>query len=45
MPLPLEIIKGIVGGKLMGIGAAVAESFNVCGFYAATCALSLTVLP
>lgn len=37
----LELIKGIVGGILMGIGAAMAGGCNVGGFYAATSALSL----
>ena len=36
----LEIIKGIVGGTLMGIGAAMAGGCNVGGFYTATSALS-----
>jgi len=36
----LEIIKGIVGGSLMGIGAAMAGGCNVGGFYTATSALS-----
>lgn len=41
MAPPLEIIKGIVGGSLMGIGAAMAGGCNVGGFYTATSALSL----
>lgn len=41
MAPPLEMIKGIVGGILMGIGAAMAGGCNVGGFYAATSALSL----
>lgn len=40
MAPPLEIIKGIVGGSLMGIGAAMAGGCNVGGFYTATSALS-----
>ncbi len=40
MAPPLEIIKGIVGGTLMGIGAAMAGGCNVGGFYTATSALS-----
>jgi len=41
MAPPLEIVKGIVGGSLMGIGAAMAGGCNVGGFYTATSALSL----
>ncbi|MBC8392120.1 MAG: YeeE/YedE family protein [Deltaproteobacteria bacterium] len=38
---PLELIKGIVGGLLMGVGAAMAGGCNVGGFYTAVSALSL----
>ena len=41
MAPPLELIKGIVGGSLMGIGAAIAGGCNVGGFYSAISALSL----
>jgi len=41
MAPPLELLKGIVGGVLMGIGAAMAGGCNVGGFYTATSALSL----
>jgi uncharacterized membrane protein YedE/YeeE len=37
---PLELLKGIVGGTLMGIGAAMAGGCNVGGFYTAVSALS-----
>ncbi|MBW2082028.1 MAG: YeeE/YedE family protein [Deltaproteobacteria bacterium] len=40
-PAPgLELIKGIVGGILMGTGAAMAGGCNVGGFYSAMSALS-----
>jgi len=38
---PLELLKGVVGGTLMGIGAAMAGGCNVGGFYTAFSALSL----
>jgi uncharacterized membrane protein YedE/YeeE len=38
---PLEYVKGIVGGILMGIGAAFAGGCNVGGFFTATGMLSL----
>ncbi len=41
MAPPLEIIKGRVGGRLMGLGAAMAGGCSVGGFYTATSALSL----
>ena len=41
MAPPLELIKGVVGGTLMGIGAAMAGGCNVGGFYSALSALSL----
>lgn len=37
----LELIKGLVGGTLMGIGAAMAGGCNVGGFYSSVSALSL----
>jgi len=37
---PLELLKGCVGGTLMGIGAAMAGGCNVGGFYTAVSALS-----
>lgn len=40
----LEIIKGAVGGILMGIGASMAGGCNVGGFFSATSALSLSGL-
>ncbi|MGM0428251.1 MAG: YeeE/YedE thiosulfate transporter family protein [Thermodesulfobacteriota bacterium] len=39
---PLELLKGIVGGTLMGIGAAMAGGCNVGGFYSAVSALSFS---
>ncbi|MCJ7685839.1 MAG: YeeE/YedE family protein [Desulfobacteraceae bacterium] len=36
----LELIKGVVGGSLLGIGSAMAGGCNVGGFYIATSALS-----
>ena len=38
---PWEIIKGVVGGCLMGIGASLAFGCNIGGFFSATSALSL----
>jgi uncharacterized membrane protein YedE/YeeE len=37
---PLELLKGIVGGTLMGIGSAMAGGCNVGGFFSAVSALS-----
>jgi uncharacterized membrane protein YedE/YeeE len=37
---PLELLKGVVGGTLMGIGAAMAGGCNVGGFFTAVSALS-----
>ncbi len=37
-----EMLKGIVGGALMGIGSAMAGGCNIGGFFAATSALSLS---
>lgn len=36
----LELIKGMVGGTLMGVGAAMSGGCNVGGFYSALSALS-----
>lgn len=44
MAPPLELLKGVVGGTLMGIGAAMAGGCNVGGFYAAVSALSVSGL-
>jgi len=38
---PFELIRGAVGGVLMGIGAAMAMGCNVGGFFSAVSALSL----
>jgi uncharacterized protein len=40
----LELIKGVVGGSLLGIGSALAGGCNVGGFYMATSALSFAGL-
>lgn len=37
---PLEYAKGLIGGLLMGVGAAFAKGCNVGGFYTATGMLS-----
>jgi len=42
MAPPLELVKGLVGGTLMGIGAAMAGGCNVGGFYTAVSALSMS---
>jgi uncharacterized membrane protein YedE/YeeE len=42
MAPPFELLKGIVGGTLMGIGAAMAGGCNVGGFYTAVSALSFS---
>ena len=39
-----ELIKGVVGGSLLGIGSAMAGGCNVGGFYIATSALSFAGL-
>lgn len=41
---PLELLKGIVGGTLMGTGAAMAGGCNVGGFFIAVSALSASGL-
>ena len=42
MAPPLELLKGIVGGIFMGVGAAMAGGCNVGGFYSAVSALSFS---
>jgi uncharacterized membrane protein YedE/YeeE len=39
---PFELLKGLVGGTLMGTGAAMAGGCNVGGFYSAVSALSFS---
>lgn len=39
-----ELLKGLVGGILMGIGAAMAFGCNIGGFFSATSALSMAGL-
>jgi hypothetical protein len=39
---PLELAKGVVGGILMGVGAAMAGGCNIGGFYSALSALSMS---
>lgn len=41
---PLELLKGVVGGILMGIGAAMSGGCNVGGFFSAVSALSASGL-
>jgi hypothetical protein len=41
---PAELIKGAIGGLLMGIGAALAFGCNIGGFFSALSALSLSGL-
>ncbi len=41
---PLEIVKGFVGGALMGVGASLAGGCNVGGFYTSVSALSASGL-
>jgi len=43
-PPPFELIRGAIGGTLMGIGAAMAGGCNVGGFFSAVSALSLSGL-
>lgn len=38
----IEIVKGLVGGSFMGVGASLASGCNVGGFYIATSALSFS---
>jgi uncharacterized membrane protein YedE/YeeE len=42
VPPPFELIKGVIGGILMGIGSAMAMGCNVGGFFSAISALSLS---
>jgi hypothetical protein len=44
IPPPFELIRGAIGGTLMGIGAAMAGGCNVGGFFSAISALSLSGL-
>ena len=44
MSPPLELIKGVVGGILMGIGASMSGGCNVGGFFSAVSALSASGL-
>ncbi len=44
MAPPLELLKGIVGGIFMGVGAAMAGGCNVGGFYSALSALSFSAI-
>ena len=39
-----ELVKGAVGGLLLGTGAAIARGCNIGGFFSATSALSLSGL-
>lgn len=41
---PFEIFKALIGGSLMGIGAAMAFGCNIGGFFSATSALSMAGL-
>ncbi|MFO7554748.1 MAG: YeeE/YedE thiosulfate transporter family protein [Desulfobacterales bacterium] len=41
---PLELLKGIAGGTLMGVGAAMSGGCNVGGFFSAVSALSASGL-
>lgn len=38
---PFELLKGLLGGTLMGVGAAMAFGCNIGGFFSAISALSL----
>jgi len=44
MAPPLELLKGIVGGTIMGIGATMAGGCNVGGFFSSVSALSASGL-
>lgn len=44
MAPPWELFKGLVGGGLMGVGAALAFGCNIGGFFSATSALSMAGL-
>ncbi len=41
MAPPWELLKGVLGGGLMGLGASLAFGCNIGGFFSATSALSL----
>ena len=45
VPPFLEIIKGIIGGILMGIGGALARGCNIGGFYTPFTNLSASAIP
>jgi uncharacterized membrane protein YedE/YeeE len=44
MAPPWELLKGLVGGCLMGVGAALAFGCNIGGFFSASAALSMAGL-
>jgi uncharacterized membrane protein YedE/YeeE len=44
VPRPGELLKGAIGGTLMGAGAMLAFGCNIGGFFSATSALSLSGL-
>ncbi len=41
-PPKLELVKGVIGGCMLGVGAAMAGGCNVGGFYTAMSAMSLS---
>jgi uncharacterized membrane protein YedE/YeeE len=44
IPPPFELLRGVMGGILMGFGAAMAAGCNVGGFFSTVSALSLSGL-
>lgn len=44
VPATGELVKGLVGGALLGVGAMLAYGCNIGGFFSATSALSLSGL-
>ena len=44
VPVPGELVKGAVGGALLGVGAMLALGCNIGGFFSAVSALSLSGL-
>jgi uncharacterized membrane protein YedE/YeeE len=44
VPVPGELVKGAVGGAMLGIGAMLALGCNIGGFFSAVSALSLSGL-
>ncbi len=44
IPPPFEVVRGAIGGTLMGVGAAMAAGCNIGGFFSAASALSLSGL-